>query len=417
MATTPGTNTDTKAQPEEVLLRDRLRRIAEAPSGWFTVHLHLSELRPANKKPRYLRIAARSFESIVANSESTLFILGNADLVLVCRDVPIDEVDAAVGKVRSLFSEDPLAMAAEGSLEDHFSTWYDLSETNDLNQILAHSTRLAIEAAKAPKRADQEGGNVAASVMMTGDQLEPSNLAEINQKLERSKITDLVRRQTAIQVDPGGRGTVLFREHYVSMLHLQKRVAPGVNLFANTWLFQYLTETLDRSLLMIVAKHNLTDGANDISLNLNISTVLSREFQQFHRAVSSNAHKIVVELQMLDVIADISAYFVARDMLREGGYRVLVDGVSPVHLQYFDPSILGPDYLKITWSRDFLTEAETGYLGGIRDGVRNTGPERIILARVDSQEAISWGLTLSVRRFQGHFADRIVEAMFSKGVL
>lgn len=413
----PGKATRTAAPEsasEEILLRDRLRRIAESPSGYFAVHIHLSALLAANRKPKFIRIAARAFDAITTNADATLFMLASADLVLVCREVPVDDVDDAVAKVRNLFSEDPLASAAVGSLDDRFATWYDLGQQRDFATFLNVATRMAERARQQPPAG---GGETAAPTAMTGKALDPGNLAAINQMLENTRIADLIRRQSAIEIHPGGRGSVVFREHYISMLHLQRRIAPGVNLFGNTWLFQYLTETLDKRMLMVIARRGLDQLREPISLNLNISTILSREFHQFHHVAGDYTHKVVIELQMIDVVSDMTAYFVARDTLRGSGYRVLVDGLTPLTLQFFDPSVLASDFVKLTWNREFMSEIDTGNLAEMRSVIHNTGPDTVVLARVDSEDAIRWGLSLGIHKYQGHFVDKLVEAMQTKGIL
>ena len=40
---------------------------------------------------------------------------------------------------------------------------------------------------------------------------------EINDILEGVRIADLIRQQTAVEIIPGGKGEVLFLEHYVSI--------------------------------------------------------------------------------------------------------------------------------------------------------------------------------------------------------
>ena len=83
-----------------------------------------------------MRIAARAFESIINNTDAMLFRFHNFDLVLICREVPVDEVDNAIHKVRALFSEDPLTAAEDGSIEDRSATWYDLGDKDDFDAFL-----------------------------------------------------------------------------------------------------------------------------------------------------------------------------------------------------------------------------------------------------------------------------------------
>ena len=147
---------------------------------------------------------------------------------------------------------------------------------------------------------------------------------------------------------------MLFHENYISMFDLQKRIAPDINLFASTWLFQYLTETIDKRLLLAMQNADFDAMEDSISLNLNISTVMAREFQQFSRVVGDNASKVVIEVQLINVFADLGAYVYARDSLQERGYRVLIDGLNPLSLQFFEPGLLEADFVKIGWGREFL---------------------------------------------------------------
>ena len=111
------------------------------------------------------------------------------------------------------------------------------------------------------------------------------------------------------------------------------------------------------------------------------------------------------------------AFNYARDSLRGNGYRVLVDGLNPFSLQFFDPGLLNPDFVKINWSREFLGEVPYERMIEMRDVVRGTGKSKLILARVDSMEAIKWGLTLGISQFQGRYIDTLVEALLVKGVI
>jgi hypothetical protein len=126
---------------------------------------------------------------LLDNHEATLFPLSNSDLVLVCRNVPVDDVDPVIDKVRALFSEDPLTSIDEGGFEDGLSTWYDLSVSGDFAAFFHIATNLSMaadrrrdEAAKSRKEAQERDGNP----------LGPMNLAAINQKLQGAQIADLI---------------------------------------------------------------------------------------------------------------------------------------------------------------------------------------------------------------------------------
>ncbi len=401
---------------EEVLLRDYLHRVGDNRAGLYAVHVHLSDLRPGNRQPNFIRIAARSFEYLVNNFEATLYPMSNADLILVCRDVPVDEVDSVILKARALFHEDPLTAGEDGAFGDRFTTWYDLSQPDDYVALIGIADQLLAETLQRQRR-EAEAVAAAGARAMTGRPLDPPTLAAIRQQLQGARLFDLIHQQTAVQVRHGGKGRVLFREHFVSMFELQKRVAPGVNLFGNMWLFQYMTEFLDRRLLAILSRRGLDEGKDSISLNLNVPTVLSRDFQEFHQGLGTLANRVIIEVQLIDALADMGAFAYARDSLRERGYRVLIDGLNPFALQFFDAQPLEADFIKINWSREFLGDDANRRPAALSESVARAGPERIVLARVETEEAVKWGTGLGITGFQGQLVDEIVETMSDRGMI
>ena len=105
-------------------------------------------------------------------------------------------------------------------------------------------------------------------------------------------------------------------------------------------------------------------------------------------------------------------------MLQQNGYRVLVDGISPVSMQFFDPAILEADFIKIGWGKEFENEEEDdSKVEDLRRIIRDAGAESIILSRVDSEFAIQWGLNLGISRFQGFLMDRLIDTVRSQGRL
>ena len=207
---------------------------------------------------------------------------------------------------------------------------------------------------------------------------------------------------------PGGPGNIIFREHYISMAELKKRIAPDVNLFASPWLFQYLTETLDKRMLAVLGNRDFSTLPFSLSINLNVSTVLSREFQKFHQAVGKNTSKVVVEMQVLDIFADMNTFGYARDSLQERGYRVVVDGLNPLALQFFDPGLLKSDFVKINWDSEYEGDVDLVRMTEMREVIASTGKDSVILARVDTEQAIKWGLALGISRFQGFYVDDLM---------
>ena len=402
------TSQDSDIRPtEESLLLDHLNRIRSSRSEHFAIHIHLSAFRPNDKQPHFIDIASRTCADLIDHSTTTLYSLNNKDLVLVCHGVPIDHVDAVVEKVRGLFSEDPLTEIDETTVKDRFSTWFDLSNAEDFADFFSFATAWAVETEQKLQKMellrDQEE--------QQGKPLRASNLADINRKLAGMRVADTIKRQACLQVTGGG--SLVFYELLISMNDVRDRVATGINLFASPWLLQYLTETLDQRLLAVLLEKKFDELCDPLSINLNISTVLSQDFQNLVQAVDDNTDKVIVEFQINDIFADLKSYAYARDFLQERGYRIVADGLNPLSLQYFELASLKSDFIKISCGQEFTSNKDDRRVEEIREAIATAGKDSIIFSHVLSEKTLKWGVGLGVSCFQGFFIDKLVQIIGS----
>ncbi len=238
--------------------------------------------------------------------------------------------------------------------------------------------------------------------------LEPQGLHEAMTKLAEFDVAGLVRRQSAVKMAERNRAVVEFQEFYVSVAELQRALAQDSDLLGNRWLFQHLSQTLDLRVLSAISDGELRRLPPVLSLNLNIPTLHAPEFLAFEKAMAARGMALVIELQVIDVFADLGGFFHARDMLREKGHRVLLDGITALTLQFLDLAQHGADLIKLFWSPDFLERDTGAEVRGAFDGV---GLERVVLGRCDSEAAIQWGLDAGIPAFQGRYVDAMQSAM------
>ena len=401
-----------KRSPERSLL-DHIGRVANSRTGRFAVQIQLSKLKPHNRQVHHIRIASRSFDTLLNSTDSQLYVLSSGDLVLMCRNTKVDEVDAVLERLRNLFRADPLA--ARGRLPDgtEFSTWFDFEVDFEAFVDLVRGLEAASRRAKPGRREDASAGTGQDS-SFAGKALDPFSLAKVEESLQRLRIGEILREQAAVIIGADGTEQILFMEKYVSIADLQKQVAPEFNLVSNPWLFQQLTETLDRRVLVALLRETFADLRYDISVNLNVKTVMSRDFQQFDQAVAEATPRVLIELQQIDVFSDINNYTAARTYLKDRGYRVVIDGLNPLSLQYYNPGLLDADLYKVSWTMNYVDIESAKENDDIRGLVESIGTERFILARTDAESAVRWALALGIRRFQGFFIDLLVKKQTEK---
>ncbi|MBK8908658.1 MAG: EAL domain-containing protein [Rhodospirillales bacterium] len=383
---------------------DLLRRVAANRAGLFAVHLHISGLGAALAQPR--RRVARPLEALTERHEASLFPLSDHDVVLICRDVPVDEVDAAIYEIGAYASRASAQGRSAPLIGDDARTrWYDLSPSAEFQRFCAHVQALAASVATPSSTAAARSGAEA-------DQpLDSATLATLGRKLRDIRISDLIRQQTALEIHGSGSATPLFRETYVAIGALLARLAPHIGPLPNSCLFRHLTESLDRRMMESVAAGGLAAGAVPLSINLNVSTIASEAFQRFHHSHARSDCNMLVEIQLVDVLADTEAYRDARDRLRAQGYKVLIDGLNPLTPRFLNIRAIDADYFKIWWSPDSLGQLERERTRAVARLVEAAGRDKVLLARTDSEQAVRWALGLGIHRFQGYLIDRIAKAM------
>ncbi|TNC95644.1 MAG: hypothetical protein FD119_2272 [Stygiobacter sp.] len=387
-------------KPQEIvtsenLLYDAAERVGRIREGRQALHLHLSRLLPPNREEAKIRIAFRMFETMVDMFRGQMFLLTNNDIMLICKDARLADLDAIVYKLRALFSKDPLTYA-EVDGEDRFATFYDLESEYD--SFFAVCAQLLNEAKKRVVQARN-----AAPVQP----LDARNLTKVLERIGVTDIAGVVRRQPCVRFSEKQTAEVAFQEFYMSIMDLQKILAPDVNILANRWLFQHLSQVLDLRVLSVLQDAGFRKTPTAFSVNLNMATVETQMFRQFEAAIRGKAG-LVVEFQLVDIFNNLDGFFRARDYLRARGHKTVLDGMSPITLQFMDAERYDCDYVKINWSQDMADDVVTAEL---HHALGPLGFHRVILARCDTETSITWGLNQGIHYFQGRFLDSMVAAV------
>lgn len=391
---------------QEKLLLDYVRRLDRFREGRRAAYLHLSRLRPYNRRDHHMRIAGITFDTLIKKFDGGLFRLQNNDMVFVAKGATVADIDEAVLRLRFLFSEDPLLNnPPDGS---KFCTWYEVETQYD---ALLRTAEEAIDLAAQPAP-DQADPSAAAA---EGEPLDPNHLGQIEKALVSADLSAYVRRQAVCLVPPGEAPQPLFHELYISICDLRKAVLPRYNLTSDRWLFQHLTQILDLRMLALLMARKEIRQIKDISLNLNISTILSPEFLQFDRDMTPDARgTITIEVQPIDIFADFGAFLFARDFLRDRGYKVCIDGLKHLTLPMMNREWLGVDLLKFHWGFDLIDDLDGSRSQSLKEVMAHIGRERLILSRCDSPEAATAGDALGITMYQGRLIDKQIQEASAK---
>lgn len=384
----------TKNILSEKILLDALDRVARNPLGYTVLYVNISRLKPKNRHPQFVKIIARLFDSVVGTTKGVMFVLSNGDIAILSKNTPPEVVDEAVKKLRNGLAADPILskdskdFAKVYSFPSDFIAFYEKIEQQQAQHLTLDEKRIITQQ---PLRAEQ--------------------IDEVIARLDEIDISELVKRQSILKAEDGGKFSVTMQEFFVAIKDLAPYFPEHIDLTADKWLFQYLTQVLDKKTLSAFSYAELENWPSKISINLNMSSVFSKEFVQFAKEFLKPEQTIVAEVQMMDILNNLNLYRETKEILHKGGHLILIDSLTPQSLDMINLEQLKPDMIKIFWEP--LLEYETDK-ASVKEAIDKLGAQNVILAKCDSQEALKWGLKYGISIFQGPFMDNIETALIRK---
>ncbi|MEQ1888601.1 MAG: hypothetical protein ABL951_05405 [Alphaproteobacteria bacterium] len=397
---------------QEDALYDFAARLAHHKEGRRAVHVRLSRLIPGNRLEHHIRIVMNTFEPLLRKFNGQLFRMWNNDVIIGVKAAHISDIDDYILKLRFLFSEDPLLTNADQT-EPQFCDWYDMEADHPAFKRLAHSfisqataqRQNAALAARAPVDAVKP---LPAAEAEMASPLTPVLLDRLEAALRGADLSPLIDRQLICAVVGGSKPQPVLSQHFVSIRAIQNRFLPGVNCLGDRWLFQRLCQALD--VRMLAALPGMAkDAAEPLTININISTILSPEFLKFDAAMRHVTHRaVVLELQSIDLFANMGGYIFARDFAHDRGYRVALGGLDHLSFPLLDRAKLKLDFEKIMWNPEIIRSFNSDRRESFAKAIKQAGPARIILSRCASQDAVDFGLDAGIRLFQGWHIDHML---------
>ncbi|MCF6215100.1 MAG: EAL domain-containing protein [Emcibacter sp.] len=451
------THMESSATPCQVDdLISAMREIKRHPEGYRGVHLHFSLLDRGHKQPYHRRTIATAFNKLIQSKSGQLFWTSGFDVVFICQDSSLAQLDIAILAARRAVEDSPIIKKyIEEGRDDELCEWYDLAKDmerfmhmvgglknavmspdtpeqtqesdqdgkkeppnapslksmiNNLNQTLSHS-----EESKPPrlKTANVTKPSYDPLTKKNASQpMGPMQLDQLERNLTNMDIDRMIADQTAFVVVGDENAKPVFIEHYVSVNEIKESLLPTYDLRADKWLFKRLTRTFDTKIMQsLPAKNILRDQV--ISININVETVLTPEFDKFMALFKQkNNQPLILEMGMFDVISNIQNYYEARKKLSRLGCRITLDAIDIQALPVLDRELLSVDFLKISWQPDYKKLIGSAAQDKIIAAIAEHGNMRIILCHCDTESALEFGKSFGIHMYQGFLIDKKFKSSF-----
>lgn len=392
---------------QEQALLNHIRRLERSRGDTFAVQIHLSKLITFLRLPECLDVVSTMMAREAKKADASLFTLFNTDLFVVYHRDALTKMDGALARVCQILGDDPF-FADRVAAQQEFCTYYNLD--TQFEELLGQVEDLVQQHAdqQIMARTKRRDGS-------PGKPLDLSNLAAIQKAISQADLSTMTSRQAICEVGESGRPQPLFYELFTSIGALQRALLPDQNLFSDRWLFQYLTTKLDERMLAWLTKNDDSTLKRAFSLNINIASVLSPRFLEFDALLDKERRNtIVIELQKIDVFADVARFLFAKEFLLDRGYRICLDGLTTLSLPFIDRRMLGFELVKLHWTPQLRQQLEGKDGERLRKSIEETNPRRIIMMRCESDDAIELGHELGISLFQGYFLDHLLKEKISR---
>ena len=217
-------------------------------------------------------------------------------------------------------------------------------------------------------------------------------------------MSEFGRSQAIARIKPGQTPRTAGWELFMSLDHVKQNLLAHVTFDPSPELFKALTRQFDRIMMSALAEHRLVEG--HISINLNVETMISDEFEDFARYMSSQDEmELWVELRLDDILANLEAFKRAEQFLRRYRVFTMLDNVEVARV----PEIQQSDFVMDGYK--FAHDPNDPSLNAVAEALyRISSKHPVVLTRVEQPEAIEAGQTLGVRHFQGFHVDQLLSA-------
>lgn len=375
--------------------------------GHYAMHFHLSKLQEASQGEFQQKIAVNVLNDIFRKVDGAILSARDGDIFVVYHGEDKRLLDNAIFQLRYLFMDDPLATHKDGRENDDFCTLY----------VLAFQWRafyrLCTERLSFIKQSNIAAKEARLTTSTVQDrQINPMRLADIASEVSEVDLEYALRRQPICAIAKGDTRNVreVYNEIYVNITHFQKLLTQECDVMTDRWLFGYLTELLDYRVLDIVPRQSKLYLQKPVSLNLNVQTLLTREFSDFCNIVQKRFKvSVVVELQAHDIFLDMARFIAGRERVKELGGKMCLDGLTAETIGQIDREHFGFDLVKMQWNADMPSDLESTENQRLKREIAKCGANRVILCRCDSHHAIEYGNVLGITLFQGRYPDQLVD--------
>jgi hypothetical protein len=377
-----------------------LHAIKKSPVGKRLIHFCVSMASSQREVARKLE-SAKHFvkKSFERSPYCQVFQASNYDMFVTYSHIPVSEVLGVCSRVEKLFCEEPVT--ARNPYNEY--AFYKVADAvKELDQVFAAFK--GILGHGNANGGDSNGGDTSKKPMG------PEHLSLLSEKLRTTDLRHCIFNQPVYFI--GNKvPSIEFLEFYVASKQIESVFLPDVSLSGSPWLFHALAGDYDRATLRALVKEISEYRHKAFSVNVSLSTILSKDFMDFYDKLPTKlAGKIVLEVHKTDLVQHFGLYRDVQALVKSKGLRLCVDGLEWRDFAVLNFRHVSPDFIKVIWHTDMLSASQDDLAVLVRGKAGLSENCELVLSRCDSPKAFPFARTLGVKYVQGRLADQFFKS-------
>lgn len=382
------------SQARHVSLQDLLRTVETDPAGRRVIHFHLSQLPAGRVDGKKIKSAIDFLRSSIDKQAfGDVVVTPNRDIVAWVRGMKLAGVLSLCRKIENYFCDEWEFDAKNFYGEMYFYTIIDASV--ELGRFRAYVVSMM-------DFQPDRGGS--APVEPPKQLISIENFSRIVDIVQKSDITAHIFNQPIYNISQP-KTSIDFVEFYTSVKSFEDALCPQYSIAGDPWLFNRLTEEFDKAVLRHMGREIHTYRQKAFSLNLNLRSVMSKEFALFSENLGASfANRIILEINKVSMFSNWQLFEEVCALARQRAFKICIDGMDVRDFANITLQNIDFDYIKLRWSVAAMTEAVH-----VERAVRtltNFDRSKVVLSMCDHANAFAFAQAAGIQHVQGHLADK-----------
>ncbi len=391
---------DNKAMPFDLVREQdfilRLRRLQRLGTPHFVVNLVLSAIDSLARNKGALEAVEAGLKELVKITGGTYAEMSNGDAFIIW-----EETSNSAALLQRL--ADVIKPASSGAdRQGNYLITYNVPTDYMKLRERANEYVEMIQAAQTSPVYTPGPSEALLSEAARGP-LTAWSVDQIGRLINEIDLQPYLRAQPIYKYEENNTWQSIRTEYYVSFNDLKRQRFPKIDVITPERLFLALCEIIDQKLLVELSAKPSAILGHPVNLNISVEAIVGASFPRFVRTIpAAQRSSIVFELHRGDLLVDFTRTLGAIDTLKEQGFQVAFDSITPDMMPYLNFNNLRFDYIKLNVARERTAQLSDS---NVRKALMQIPLEKIIFFRCDNEAALRIGQSLGIRLFQGWLID------------